>query len=168
MKIKNIKLTTKDHKSVLSAQMMLANGKKHDVYFEVDRQYKHFIFNNASPFIPIALAICMKRNEQLEIEGKISQRLLTNAPKIMKTLEGWNMGYHPISISVKGVTQKANKSKQVGCFFSGGADSFHTYLKNKKNLDHLIFVHGFDITIQDISLYSLQPALHIKCRLHEK
>ena len=38
----------------------------------------------------------------------------------------------------------------VGCFFSGGVDSFYTLLKRRAEITHLIFAHGFDILLEDV------------------
>jgi hypothetical protein len=37
-------------------------------------------------------------------------------------------------------------------FFSGGVDSFYTFLKRREEIDALVFVHGFDIDLDDTSL----------------
>jgi len=44
--------------------------------------------------------------------------------------------------------------KRVGCFFTGGVDSFYTLLKHKDEIDDLIFVHGFDISLQETGLWN--------------
>ncbi len=40
----------------------------------------------------------------------------------------------------------------IACFFSGGVDSFYTLLKHREEITHIIFVHGFDIALEDHSL----------------
>ena len=42
----------------------------------------------------------------------------------------------------------------VGCFFSGGVDSFYSALDRHAEITHLIFVHGFDIPFDDDRLAS--------------
>jgi asparagine synthetase B (glutamine-hydrolysing) len=42
----------------------------------------------------------------------------------------------------------------VGCFFSGGVDSFYTLLKHRQEVTHIIFVHGFDIALEEKELRS--------------
>ncbi len=47
-------------------------------------------------------------------------------------------------------------------FFSGGVDSFYTVLKNQEasipsadRISHLLFIHGFDIPLDDLDLYKM-------------
>jgi hypothetical protein len=40
----------------------------------------------------------------------------------------------------------------VACFFSGGVDSFYTFLKAHDEITALIFVHGFDIRLDRVAL----------------
>ena len=154
MKIQNINYSLKNNKRVLSAQVILRSGKTHDIYFEVDNKHIDLIAKDASPFLAAALPIAMKKNEAIEIEGSTSKALMANTPKIMKILQSWDLGFDPVSISANVLTKYFKKSKNVGCFFSGGVDSFYTYLKNKNKIDTLIFVHGFDIKVADVKLYN--------------
>jgi len=153
MKIANITFSLKGHKAVLSADLIFNSGKKHEVYFEVDKKHKDFISKDASPFLAAALAICMKKNEDLEIDGSVSKYLMSSTPDIMKILKSWDLGFNPISIKAKLYIENSNNNNNVGCFFSGGVDSFYTYLKNRQKIKYLIFVHGFDISANDEELY---------------
>jgi len=38
----------------------------------------------------------------------------------------------------------------VGCFFTGGVDSFFTYLRHRNEVTDLIFVHGYDVDLDDL------------------
>jgi hypothetical protein len=46
-----------------------------------------------------------------------------------------------------------NGSRGVGCFFSGGVDSYYSLLKNEKEVTALILVHGFDVPLRDVELW---------------
>lgn len=49
-------------------------------------------------------------------------------------------------------SKKAFSNNRVGVFFSGGVDSFYSAVKNAGNITDLIFVHGFDINLNNILL----------------
>lgn len=153
MKINNIHYSIKDNKSILSAQIVLNSGKKHDIYFEVNKEFKDFISKDASPFLSAALPISMKKRENLVIDGTVSNSLISNTPEIMNILKSWNLGFNPITIKAKIIKKDLEKSNITGCFFSGGVDSFYTYIKNKNKINYLIFVHGFDINTNALDLY---------------
>lgn len=153
MKVTDIQYSLKNKKVKLSAQLSLKKGKTHHVYFEVDEEFKEHIAKDANPFLAASLPIAMKKNEDLEIDGIVSKNLLTNSVEIMKVLKSWNLGFTPILIHAKSDRENSKNTKNVGCFFSGGVDSFYTYLKNKNKISYLIFVHGFDIKADDVALY---------------
>jgi len=153
MQITNINYFEKNNKSVLSGQLVLKNGKTHDVYFEVGREFKDFVAKDASPFLAASLGISMKKNEDLYVDGSVSERLMLNTNEIMKNLKSWGSEFKQISVEASSIKKDLEKPKDVGCFFSGGADSFYTYLKNKNKINYLIFVHGYDIDLKDLELY---------------
>lgn len=153
MKITNIKYSLGRKKARLSGQISLKSGKTHDVYFEVDKKYKNIIAKDASPFLAACLAIAMKKHEDLEIDGDLSTKLMANTSRIMKIIQSWGLGFSKVSLHAKGLKKDPDKAENVGCFFSGGVDSFYTYLKNKNKINSLIFVHGFDISVKDKRFY---------------
>ncbi len=154
MKIQSVNYYRKNNKVRLSAQIIFKSGKTHEVYFETDREFDDFASKDASPFLAATLAICMKNKEDIEIDGNVSSAVLGNCQKIMKKIELWNLGFIPVQIKASAVINDMNKPKDIGCFFSGGVDSFYTYLKNNRKINKLIFVHGFDINIHNLSLYN--------------
>lgn len=154
MKITNINFKVNKKNAILSAEIKFNNGRSHSIYFSVDKSLQKMIFKDASPFLAASLAICMKKNEDIEIDGSVSSAVLDNCEEIMKKLEAWNLGFKPVKIYTKTVKNDTNKPKNIGCFFSGGADSFYTYLINKQKINKLIFVHGFDIKINNLNLYN--------------
>ncbi|MBI2009886.1 MAG: hypothetical protein HYS86_01780 [Candidatus Chisholmbacteria bacterium] len=153
MKLTNIARTLRNNKVRLSAELILNSGKKHTVYFEIEKKFKDLISTDASPFLPASLLMAMKKNENLEIDGSISEKLSASLPKVMKMIDAWYFGFKPISVVPRSLNDGLNKTRNVGCFFSGGVDSFYTYLRNKKKVSHLIFVHGFDIKVNNLELY---------------
>lgn len=153
MKITNITYTQKNNTCMLSADIVLKRGKKHVIYFEIKKKYANFIARDASPFLAAVLPIAMKKKESIEIDGSVSEKLMKNAPIIMKIIESWNISLHTVPITATETTSDLIKSKNSACFFSGGADSFYTYLKNKRCIKYFIFAHGFDIPANDNNLY---------------
>ncbi len=154
MKVTNIKYSTRDNKFILSARMILKRGKIHEVYFEVDKKYQEFVYQDASPLLAAVLGLAMKLGENLEIDGAVSKLLRTNTPKIMKKIANWGEGFKKIALTTKGTNQDLGKREKVACFFSGGVDSFYTYLKNKSHIKYFIFVHGFDIKAKNVELFT--------------
>lgn len=139
----------------LKARIIFRDGKTQEMYFEVEEKFCESLATDASPFLAAMLPIAMFRKENIEIDGEVSTRFKDNVPDIIQAVDTWNLGFSPISVAIKASKKDSKKSAHVGCFFSGGADSFYTYLRNKKKIDSLIFVHGFDIKVANKSLYDL-------------
>jgi hypothetical protein len=56
----------------------------------------------------------------------------------------------------------APPNAHVASFFSGGVDSFYNALKHVREIDDLVFIHGFDVPLWDTALRGL-----VSSRLHE-
>jgi hypothetical protein len=112
----------------------------------------------------------MKTGEDIEIDGFVSPTLLKNTEKIMKLVEKWNIGLKKINIKAQAGGKKVtkSKSKKVGVFFSAGVDSFYTYLKNKNKITDLIFVHGFDIPLNNKLLFKKINNINTRIAKNEK
>ncbi len=153
MIIDHTKHITKGNKIVVEARITLENKTVHTLSFEVDRKFENYIARNANAFLPIGIAIGMKKNENLKISGEVSAKLSTNSSKIVEQFKQIDNSLNTTTIEVAKSLTTEKSGKRIGCFFSGGVDSFYTFLKNKKKVDSLIFVHGFDIKLKDEIFY---------------
>lgn len=95
--------------------------------------------------VPVTLLPAMRLGARLTLPGPVSPRLVASVPKLQAIFLLWNEAYHPITVDVPtGVAPRAGNNA-VGCFFSGGVDSFYAALKHQDEITHLIFVNvGFD------------------------
>lgn len=141
----------------LVAKVTFDSGKSEDVFFSIDPKYSSFICNDASPFLPSLLLPAMKLREDIYIDAIISAKLLASTHKIMDIVSSWNIGLKKIKITVKGTNDKKTALENTGVFFSGGVDSFSTYLRHKeeskRKITYLVFVHGFDIFLKDKHIF---------------
>src|SRR5260370_38842003 len=107
----------------------------------------------------------MMLGERLSIEGVISGQLMQSLPRLQAIYQEWNEGLSIISVESSGLDHSAapeGRASRVSLFFSLGIDSFYSLLKNhrdhpgdEKTIDHLLFVRGFDIAIDDPKLDDL-------------
>ncbi|MFP6872828.1 MAG: hypothetical protein VCA55_04895 [Verrucomicrobiales bacterium] len=96
------------------------------------------------------LLLAMSEKYNLRSELPLSPGLLESADEISTIIDAW----HPQASAVKlscpsgSIGQDAiRKASGVGCFFSGGVDSFYSLLRHRDEITHLIFIHGFDIPL---------------------
>src|SRR5215213_4626174 len=123
------------------------------VYFETSAG----IGREADYLLPLTLLPAMITDSRLKVPGKVSSRLFATLPKLQDVLHLWgtrNWGARVQRIPIEGEAKSngATPASGIACFFSGGVDSFYTLLKNSDKVTHLIFVHGFDITLANRSL----------------
>jgi len=153
MKIYNIRSYRDGEKTGMSADIELrASTKKYTLFFE--QTVENALAVDGTAFLAAMIPVGMFLKESIEVEGVVSTHFYKNIPAILETVTGWNKGFSPVKIEVSTLKKDTIKAKYTGCFFSGGADSYYTYLKNKKKITNLIFVHGFDIKIGDKDLYT--------------
>lgn len=113
------------------------------------------IASGLEPFLAAALVPAMKQGDPLRLPGPVSPRLLENAGKIQDILHAWYPGLRKIPVETEeGCPAAPGPGRGVACFFSGGVDSFYSIQQNYDEIDALIFVHGFDIRLDDWPLRS--------------
>jgi len=163
MVIKDITVTRgKDHVT-LSATCKLRKIGWDDIYITLEGSKHHeYIYEDASPFAAALLLPSMKQGEDLIIKGSISDQLYAGMYDIMKVVLDWNIGLKPIKIIADAVAQDTQrKNIHTASTFSGGVDSFYTYLKHKKDtkksdrIDTFILVKGFDVDLRNTELWDL-------------
>ena len=119
------------------------------------------IRRQGNPFLTSLLPVAAKTGSDLKVEGPVSTALYSNFVQIKNI---WNDWYRlkPGAVSGQAVESDGEiASGGVGCFFSGGVDSFYTVLKNldleqgENRISHLIYVRGFDVDLDDEDLDSL-------------
>ena len=76
--------------------------------------------------------------------------LIKNLEAFSKVFTTWHPDYHPLHIDCAHTAQAGTKGTgRVGCFFTGGVDSFYTFLKHQREITDLIYVHGYDLDLND-------------------
>lgn len=161
MVIKDIKIVQNTHTVTLSATCKIRKIGWDTVYFKLTSGSRKNISTDASPFAAALLLPSMMQGEELRIHGSISRQLYQGMHAIMDEVLQWNMGYKRIKIHVDAVISDKQKPTQTASFFSGGVDSFYTYLKHKHDsvkshrVNNLILVNGFDIELHDTPLWNL-------------
>ncbi|MCK4587976.1 MAG: hypothetical protein KAU29_11560 [Gammaproteobacteria bacterium] len=92
----------------------------------------------------------MRRHWNLRIDGEVSPALLDGTDEIQRVMCGWYRKFRQIHIDAQRKVYPVHVQPDfVATFFSGGVDSFFTLQQHKDEITHLVFVHGFDIRIDD-------------------
>ena len=161
MIVRDVRLARTGDATVLSARCKIRKLGWDTVYYSVENAAQSAdVYNDASPFATSLLLPSMKQGEDLIIRGSISQQLYKGMHAVMQEVLDWNLGFKPIEIKVDEVAADTNTPHRTAVFFSGGVDSFYTYLKHKNDpveadrVDTFILVNGFDIDRRNRQLWN--------------
>jgi hypothetical protein len=171
MKITNIHKTIEGKHVRVSADIIFNDGRVEKPYFSVPKKFAEYLMDDASAFLAAFLIPCMQRRENIIVDGEVSRSFLKNVEKIIDMLVKWDIGLSRVDIAPKSIITYKLQPTLTAQFFSAGVDSFYTYLKNKKSktqkITHFLFVHGFDIELQNTALYE-QSLANIQQVAHDE
>jgi hypothetical protein len=160
MIVKNVQLRRAGQATVLSATCKVRKIGWDRVYFLLDDAAQgSYAVADASPFAAALLLPSMKQGEDLIIRGSISRQLYQGMHEIMREVLTWDIGLRPINIQADSLMRDPARPPRSASFFSGGVDSFYTYLKHKTDpgeadrISSFILVNGFDISRHNTRLW---------------
>jgi hypothetical protein len=160
MIIKDAQLSRTGETAVLSARCKIRKIGWDTVNFSITNATPEaYVYADASPFAAALLLPSMKQGEDLIIEGSISEQLYKGMHAVMHEVLNWNIGLKPIKVKADTLVAGTLQPNRTASFFSGGVDSFYTYLKHKADpvqgdrVDSFILVNGFDIEPRNAPLW---------------
>lgn len=126
------------------------NNKKYQIFF---RSADVELSTNSEAFLACAILPCMKTGAKIVADGEVSQRFISALPKIQDLYCSWASSLYKIEIDhALPIIRPRQAETSISAFFTGGVDSLYTFLKNQSEITHLVFVHGFDIPLSNLSL----------------
>lgn len=107
----------------------------------------------ADPFLTACLLPAMAMHaDAVEVRAPVSTTLLQHLPAVQDILSAWDSRMRRVAV-VAEPAPTTPRARGVAAFFSGGVDSFYTVLRHRQELTHLVFVHGFDVSLRDHALH---------------
>jgi len=134
-------------------------GKRYEIYCRASHGP---LSTQVDPFLAVALLPAMRVGVPLRVQGAVSPLLLEHLTQFQDIICTWYKTFRRIPVEAEPAQAVEWASERgVGCFFSGGIDSFYSALKHREEIARLVFVHGFDITLGDTPLRAkVATALH--------
>ncbi|MFC9555509.1 hypothetical protein ACFTWF_32235 [Rhodococcus sp. NPDC056960] len=125
-------------------------GKKLEVETSANISLAHGI----EPWVYPAALVGMKRGMPVSTDEPVDSAVLKGVEKAQSLLDSWygDMGAVEVHAELSTVAE-CQDGRGVGCFFSGGLDSFYSAIKHSDTITHVIFVHGFDIMLDNEKLF---------------
>lgn len=111
----------------------------------------------AEPAVALALLPAMRWGEPVEVAGPVSGRLLDGVEVVQDVLCTWDAALRPTAPWYRRVDVVARRhearrqpdGRGAAAFFTGGVDSFFTAVRHREHLDALVYVHGFDVGLDE-------------------
>lgn len=106
------------------------------------------------------LLVAMASGEAIHLDGCLDATFEQNLDTVQDVYTTWSDALSRIRVisekegGAEESTQLSRSAGKTAMFFSGGVDSFYTLLKRRDEIDALIFVHGFDLSLEDRELRS--------------
>lgn len=141
-----------DHNWPAVAAAIDIAGRRYDIVY---RSSHGPLAEDASPFAIVALVPAMRLGLPLRVAAPVSHVLLEQLDQAQDLIVSWLPDTHKITIEATATptpSRPDSPERSAGCFFSGGVDSTYTVLTRREHIDHLLFVHGFDIALSNATL----------------
>lgn len=110
------------------------------------------VVSDSTWLLPAFSLLAARLRTPLEIQGSVDAAALRGAESALALMTRWYPWLRPRGIIASSVTPGGVARPGMACFFSGGVDSWYSVLTHRDELDALIFVHGFDIPVDDVDL----------------
>ncbi|NOH57232.1 hypothetical protein F0261_04155 [Alteromonas sp. 07-89-2] len=99
----------------------------------------------------LELIPAMLHNKVIQLDQSADAVFIDNISHIQEIYSQWDERLKRVPLKANTCITKGT-GKYVASFFTGGVDSFYTFLKNKREITHLVFVHGYDVALNDSTL----------------
>ena len=135
----------------ITASIAMPDGRSLTAATEANVSLDH----SSTPWLSATLPAAMRWGCDLTIDGAVDAESLASASRAGAMIAEWfPRHFASVDISADASPPARQRSDGVGCFFSGGVDSFYAALEEIDRITHLIFVLGFDIRLDDDALAS--------------
>ncbi|NTU74078.1 hypothetical protein HGB07_08110, partial [Candidatus Roizmanbacteria bacterium] len=155
MIIDNVITESLNNRQYLRADVKVQGDKWKRVFFAVSNKYSNYVYYDSSPFLASFLLPAMKQKEDITVKGIISSKVSRSIEAVSELVSSWRTGFYKVQVNVPNARPDGAHPTAVGCFFTGGVDSFYTFLKHRSEITHLIIIHGCDIPLKDKEFFSI-------------
>jgi hypothetical protein len=125
--------------------------QKYPIYFQTpDAQLEP----NLEAFLALALLPVMKkRTGDIYADGIVSQRFVEGTKRFQQVFRSWKPNYGLVEFrNVQVQPRSRNQSGKKGVFFSGGLDSYYSFLTHLDEIYAFVHLDGFDIPLKELSM----------------
>jgi hypothetical protein len=104
---------------------------------------------DCDPFVVSLLLLAMQNGEHIEVQGSLSRKFCEGLDRYQRVFRDWFPDRFKV-IEIRASSLRDDTTFEAtgkGAAFSGGVDSFYTFLALQEKLTHTVFMAGFDMPI---------------------
>ena len=109
---------------------------------------------SAEAFTAATLLRAMAAGDPLQVEAALCPEFLANIGQLQQILAAWHPHLRVVSVEAPVARRDSPPDRRMFSFFSGGVDAFSTVLRKRDVLSHLVLIRGFDIGLNNNSLWT--------------
>lgn len=104
---------------------------------------------DSDPFVIALLLLAMQNGEDMDVEGSLSRKFHEGLDAYQRVFHGWfPERFKLVTIRCTSLRDDIpDAAPGFGAAFSGGVDSFYTFLSLREKLTHTVFMAGFDMPL---------------------
>lgn len=143
------RISERDDWKTISASVRVGR-RTHDITYRTNAAQ---VSANSDFLLASTLVPAMARGFPISLESSVSGDLMERIPRIQEAYSSWRPHLKPVPVRATGTAATAPRiGNEVGCFFSGGVDSFYTLFANISEVTKIIYIHGLDVFLYDEAL----------------
>jgi hypothetical protein len=136
-------------------------GDPFDLWFRVHGARPQL---EAEALVSLTLPVAMAQGEDIDLGGlRLDPAFESGSATWQDAFATWYPDrLRPVAVQGARTRRGRSRPSGVGCFFTGGVDSFHSVLANRERLTHLVFVHGFDVPLEGLPALRADVTEHVR------
>lgn len=123
-------------------------SKPRVLWFRFPRRWENSLFASSDAFLTAMILPAMAQGQPLSIEGQVSKKLLKGLHQYQAVFAKWYPHrFSVVEMCPDQVTDERYGGEWEATAFSGGVDSFYSWVTLKKQLHGALFMAGFDMPL---------------------
>jgi len=128
-------------------------GIDEEIWF---RSQRPFSDSGLAPlaFLALALLPAMRLGVRLKVDAAVPREVLEGIERLQAIRSQWHEELRPVEVVAESQSSPVSgngsqKADGFGFFFTGGVDSFHTYIRHRDAITYALYLHGADILLSE-------------------
>lgn len=154
----------KDGRHRTKVQATFGDGSRRDLTFVTSKDIPFVRSNLGDVWLSTMLIVAMRRGEDLELADPISDRA-DSIDRLQDIMTTWYPGrMKRVEVHAPPAERDRRRpgrplARTTGSLFTGGVDSFHTFVKNQDRLGAIVYGFGIDVPLRETEAGSRTSAL---------